>query len=181
MNSKLLNNIMMRESWRLSVVKTSQPDQIFILGDAARLVDLSEERLIELINEGNLLSYALRTQEGTVVVVHEKDLLRATLDKERYRQKYGAQTITLREAARRLEVAPSTVHRWVESGFIARGEVQDSRSDIAWLPRTSAPQLLLADVIYYLDLLRLGSLETNRPRGRLINKEGKLYQTSRRG
>jgi len=170
----------MRETWRWSVVKASQPDQIFTLSDAARLVDLPEERLIELINEGKLLSYALRTQEGTVVVVHEKDLLRATLDKERYRQKYGAQTITLREAARRLEVAPSTVHRWVESGFIARGEVQDSISDIDLLPYSSAPPLLLADVIYYQDLLRLGSLETNRPRGRLINKEGNLYHNSGR-
>ncbi len=162
------------------MVKAAQPDQIFKLSDAARLVDLTEERLIELINEGTLLSYALKTQEGTFVVVHEKDLLRATLDKERYRQKYGAQTITLREAARRLEVAPSTVHRGVESGFIARGQVQDGHVDPAWPPNISAPPLLRADVIYYQDLLRLGSLETNRPRGRLINKEGNLYHTAGR-
>jgi hypothetical protein len=161
------------------VVKASQPDQIFTLSDAARLVDLPEERLIELINEGKLLSYALRTQEGIVVVVHEKDLLRATLDKERYRQKYGMQTLSLREAARRMEVAPSTVHRWVESGFIARGQVQDNPIDPALPLNISAPPLLLADVMYYQDLLRLGSLETNRPRGRLINKEGNLYHTAR--
>jgi hypothetical protein len=162
------------------VVKASQPDQIFALSDAARLVDLPEERLIELINEGKLLSYALKTQEGMVVVVLEKDLLRATLDKERYRHKYGTQTISLREAARRLDVAPSTVHRWVESGFIARGQDQDGHVDPDSPPNTSAPPLLLADVIYYQDLLRLGSLEINRPRGRLINKEGNLYHTSRR-
>ncbi len=160
------------------MVKATQPDQIFTLSDAARLVDLPEERLIELINEGILLSYALKTQEGMVVVVHEKDLLRATLDKERYRQKHGTQTISLREAARRLEVAPSTVHRWVESGFIARGQGQDNHIDPALPPNTSAPPLLLADVIYYQDLLRLGSLEISRPRGRLINKEGNLYHTS---
>jgi hypothetical protein len=160
------------------VVKPSQPDQIFTLSDAAQLVDLSEDQLIDLINEGKLLSYALKTQEGMVVVVHEKDLLRATLDKERYRQKYGMQAISLREAARRLEVAPSTVHRWVESGFIARGEVQVKSSDIGLPPNTSAPPLLLADVMYYQDLLRLGSLETNRPRGRLIDRKGNLYHST---
>ncbi|HYE67525.1 MAG TPA: hypothetical protein VEA58_02880 [Anaerovoracaceae bacterium] len=162
------------------MVKASQPDQIFTLSDAARLVDLPEERLIELINEGKLLSYALKTQEGMIVVVHEKDLLRATLDKGRYRQKYGTQTISLREAARRLEVAPSTVHSWVESGFIARGQAQDNNADTHWPPNASAPPLLLADVIYYQDLLRLGSLETDQPRGRLINKDGNLYHTSGR-
>lgn len=162
------------------MVKASLPDQIFTLSDAARLVDLPEERLIELINEGKLRSYALRTQERTIVVVHEKDLLQATLDKERYRQKYSTQTISLREAARRLEVSPSTVHRWVESGFITRGEVQDSSPNIELLPYSSAPPLLLADVIYYQDLLRLGALETNRPRGRLINREGNLYHSTGR-
>jgi hypothetical protein len=169
----------MLESWRWSVVKASQPDQILKLSDAAQLVDLSVDQLIELINEGKLVAYALKTQVGSEVVVHEKDLLRATLDKERYRQKYGTQTIALREAARRLEVAPSTVHRWVESGFIAREQVQESDSGGANPPNASAP-LLLADVMYYQDLLRLGSLETNRPRGRLIDRKGNLYHTSGR-
>lgn len=163
------------------MVKASQSDQLFLLSDAAQLVDLPEERLIELINEGKLLSYALKTQEGTVVVVHEKDLLRATLDKERYRHRYGSQTITLREAARRLEVSPSTVHRWVERGFITRGEILAGDEDFTLPSSTSAPPLLLADVMYYQDLLRLGTLEMNRPRGRLINKEGNLYHHSGRG
>ncbi len=160
------------------MVKASQPDQLFILSDAARLVDLPEERLTELINEGKLISYPLTTPGGILVVVHEKDLLRATLDKARYHQKYGSQTITLREAARRLEVSPSTVHRWVERGFIAREQAQDDPSMKA---NPSAPALLLADVMYYHDLVRLGSIETSQPRRRLINKEGNLYYPSGRG
>jgi hypothetical protein len=65
----------------------------------------------------------------------------------------------------------------VKSGFIARGQVQENASENVLLTNSAGLPLLLADVMYYQDLLRLGSLETKRPRGRLINKEGNLYRT----
>lgn len=152
------------------VVILEMYDRLLDISEAAARVDLPEEDIIELINEHKLRGMAYGEKENARLFVLERELLLATISKERYRQKYGLQTVSLREASRRLKVSPSTISRWVQAGFIltAGGPIENAEA-----------KLFLADVLYYEDLF-FAAYGENRPRNRLLDKKGNLYAGPRR-
>lgn len=167
---------------------SNRQDRLMNLSEAAEYTGLPEEHLIDLINQGKLPSYVYGQPGDLVVVVIEKDLLRATLSIERYREKYGDQTISMREAARMLEVSVSSVFRWVKKGFIRRIEKPAELPKVE-TPRNSkrrsaikpagqeTPPLSLADVLYYQDVLRLAKLQNPGRQGyRLLDDNGNLFE-----
>ncbi len=139
-----------------------QIQRVLSLPVAAARMGISVRALTRLIRNGKMRAVQLPTGE---MAVGETDVKRTTrkTDLQEYRQysHLSNERIGIGEAARKYEVATSTVHQWVQKGYIARvGQV--------------GQKVLLneQDVAYCVHIYReYGS----HPRRRLFNDDGTPY------
>jgi predicted site-specific integrase-resolvase len=141
---------------------TSQIERVLPLPEAAHRMGISVEALTSLVRSGKI--QALRLPDGGLAVSEgdlREHMRKEDLPEYKKHARLRGKQIGIAEAARKHNVAVSTVHRWVTRGYITRLGQEGQKVLIDE-----------ADVAYCVEIYRAYG---SRPRRRLFNDDGTPY------
>jgi len=94
-------------------------DVLLSLRDAANLMNISEEGIVQLIHEGEIKA---ATAENGTIMVYLTSLPLSKTERPEYKRHahLQGQAIWIKEASRKYEIPHPTISRWVKSGIIAK-------------------------------------------------------------